>query len=222
MKKNENKYFLYGIIFSIVCICGDWLLGYLNPKKATEFSVVCLGAAQISDWRIYLSMFCAVIGFAGYLYSLYGVKKQLDITNIRKGKIFYILTLISSEGWILIHVAHCVCMLLYKNLRATGNEVLAIKLTDKIFALFYPFMLIYMIFMAVPFILLFVWQLMGKTIYKRCHVIFNPIIFYIIALLSEIIFSNSSLAHAFYLGGMNEGMLVFFLATFLLKNKSSV
>ena len=91
----DKKYAIQGIIGCALFGVGDWLLGFVNPDtvEGDTFYFISAGhGASYADWKILVTMVCAVIGVLFFIIVI-----ARGRTTLKKREVFF-----TPLTWILI------------------------------------------------------------------------------------------------------------------------
>lgn len=198
------------VVAAVIGIAADFILGFVDPGSLGRFSIVQEGWADISLWRPGISMLLAAIAFPVYLFGIHVVAERIAQTMPRISKVFWVLTVVSSGGGLLMHVFFCFPQYVYAYLVQNGQPEVALVLADKLLWMLFPAMLVYMVLIASCFGLLFASIISGRTPYSRFVAFLSP--FTVAALFSalRIVLPESTVVLALTTASVHVAMLLLF------------
>lgn len=214
MEQKQEKFRMSLVSGILGCICfgvGDWLLGYVDPTPIGEdiFYFVCSGHGGGYDaWKIVVTLVMAMIGMCFLLPGM------VCIANIVKGSglrrlLRYLFTLCAT-GWIVIHFAVAVNVLVFSQAEKVGGQELAVALSHSLSSACQLFLFCTYVFVAAALITLIVLILQRKTRLKRRAALFTPAVpMGFIALVSGLL-PQSPFSYGLSTFCMNGGLIVWY------------
>jgi hypothetical protein len=203
--------FILPILAAILATTGDFLLGYVEPGAIGRYGMVQAGWSDVALWRPALSMFFAVIAFPLYLVGLHAISRQIAAVSPVTARVFIAASVLASLGWLFIHALFCIPQIAYKYLHDAGEPVLALGLTDQIYRLLTPTILVCLAMLAAALAFLFVAIISGKTMFAGWCALANPLVVAVAMVPLVLLFPDSALVYGFSLSTPNLGMLSFFI-----------
>lgn len=215
-KHTDRSYlFLLGIAGSLIAIIGDILLGYAVEELGfvAGFGIVREGHSGIALWRLVLSLVLAMIAFTLYLPALWEVSGRLSRTHPKSARAFWWLSLADALGWGLLHAAYCWPIYAYRLLGdAVGSEI-ADSITASLMQAVFPFALFYVLLSIVPFGILFILIVPGRSVFPRWTAFCTPsFLFGPLYILYYQVLPLNTATYTLALGIMNQCMLALFTA----------
>lgn len=200
------------IVACVIMVASDYLIGFVTPGAIGQYGLVQSGWSEVAPWRPALSLFLAAIAFPLYLVGLQAISRRIAETDPKVARTFLSLSVGSSLGWLFIHAIFCIPQLAYKFIHDAGHPDLALALTDKIFFMFTPVIVVCLLWGTAAFGYLLVAILRKKTPYARGVALLNPLVAMVLMILARALFSGSIWVFSTSLGMLNWGMLSFFIA----------
>ncbi|MBO6113469.1 MAG: hypothetical protein J6P57_00270 [Lachnospiraceae bacterium] len=208
----DKKYAIQGIIGCVLFGIGDWLLGFVNPDKVegdTFYFISAGHGAGYADWKILVTMVCAVIGV---LFMYQGCVHIADYMIDEKDKVgaarvFAFFTYM----WLVLHFIVTVNVFAYSYMcKNFGTEEAALmsKSMDKVFS---PALYIAYFFIAIALVDFIIVIARGRTTLKKREAFFTPLTWILIIGLISMIIPNSAFSKGLYTFCMNGGMIVWFV-----------
>lgn len=214
-KNRQLSLLVIGIAASLIAITGDAVLGYNIHSfgDVAGYGIVRDGYGSIPLWCPVVSMICAMAAFSGYLPALWKVKSDLAVTHPKAAEVLWWSSLADALGWPLLHAAFCWPIYNYRILCDTVGAETAKEITVRFGQAVFPYAVFYTSLALIPFTLLFVIIVPGKSIYPRITAFFTPLLpGACIYFLFYHLLPMNSITYAAALGIMNECMLIMFTA----------
>lgn len=205
----DKKYAIQGIVGCVLFGIGDWLLGFVNPDKVegdTFYFISAGHGAGYVDWKILVTMVCAVIGV---LFMNQGCGHIADYMidekdKARAARVFAFLT----YTWLALHFIVTVNVFAYsymcKNFGAKEAALMS-KSIDKVFS---PALYIAYLFIAIALVDFIIVIARGRTTLKKREAFFTPLTWILIIGLISMIIPVSAFSKGLYTFCMNGGMIV--------------
>ncbi len=197
------------------CLCfgaGDWLLGYVNPTPISEniFYFICAGhGAGYAQWKIVVTLVMAMVGMCFLIPGMACIADVAQKSGARR--LLRYLFMLCAVGWIVIHFAVAVNVLVFSLAERAGDRELAVTLSHGLDSACLLFLYCAYVFVAAALITLMVLILCAKTRLKRTAALFTPVISMgIIAAVSGLL-PVSPFAYGLYTFCMNGGLIVWFV-----------
>lgn len=212
VKRNMNLALLCGILGSLCFGVGDWLLGYVDPTPIGEniFYFISAGhGAGYDPWKIVVTLVMAMVGMCFLIPGMACIADVARKSGARR--LLRYLFMLCAVGWIVIHFAVAVNVLVFSLAERAGGRELAVTLSHNIDSACLRFLYCAYVFVAAALITLIILILCGKTRLKRTAALFTPAIpMGIIAVVSGIL-PASPFAYGLSTFCMNGGLIVWFV-----------
>lgn len=221
-KQKMNLNLLCGILGSLCFGVGDWLLGYVDPTPIGEniFGFICAGhGAGYDAWKIVITLVMAMVGIC------FLIPGMVCIANVAKKagskRLLQYLLVLCAIGWIVIHFAVAVNVLVFSLAEKAGGRELAVTLSRNMDSACLLFLYCAYVFVAAALVTLMVLILCGKTRLKRTAALFTPAIpMGIIAVISGLL-PVSPFAYGLSTFCMNGGLIVWFVYLMFHQNSTA-
>jgi hypothetical protein len=216
MKRERGIFFVCHVLPAIAAALawiGDLLLGYVQPGAMGMYGKVQTGWSEVVYVRPMISMAIAAVAFPLFLPGLYAASRQMATVSLRSARIFLIFAVAACTGGLFIHAFFCVPQIIHRFLALEGWPDLALRLTDRIYAVLTPTIGITMLLYIAALGWLLVAVITGKTPYPRSCAAANPLSVAVITVPLWLSGRESAYLYAFMLGTPNLGMFLFFLVT---------
>lgn len=196
------------------CMCfgvGDWLLGYVDPTPIGEniFYFISAGhGAGYDAWKIVVTLVMAMVGMCFLIPGMVSIADVAQKSGERS--LLRYLFMLCAVGWIVIHFAVAVNVLVFSLAERTGGRELAVTLSHGLDSACLLFLYCAYVFVAAALIMLIILILCGKTCLKRTAALFTPIIPMGILAVASGLLPISPFAYGLYTFCMNGGLFVWF------------
>lgn len=211
-KSRINSALLCGVLGSFCFGVGDWLLGYVDPTPIGEniFYFICVGhGAGYDPWKIVVTLVMAMVGMCFLIPGMVCIADVARKSGARR--LLRYLFMLCAVGWIVIHFAVAVNVLVFLLAERAGGRELAVTLSHGLDSACLLFLYCAYVFVAAALITLMVLILCGKTHLKRTAALFTPAIpMGIIAAVSGVL-PASPFAYGLSTFCMNGGLIVWFV-----------
>lgn len=217
MKKRSIFFFFHviPIVAAALAWIGDLLLGYVQPGAMGMYGMVQTGWSEVVYARPMYSMAIAAVAFPLFLPGLYAASRQMATVSLRIALVFLGLAVAACTGGLFIHAFFCIPQIIHRFLALEGLSDLALRLTDRVYAVLTPTIAITMILYITALGWLLFAVITGKTPYPRSCAVANPLVVALVAVPLWLPGRESPYLYAFMLGTPNLGMFLFFLVTAL-------
>ena len=208
----DKKYAIQGIIGCALFGVGDWLLGFVKPDtvEGETFYFISAGhGAGYADWKILVTMVCAVIGV---LFMHQGCGHIADYMIDEKDKagaarVFAFLT----YAWLVLHFIVTINVFAYSYMcKKVGAKEAALmsKSIDKVFS---PGLYIAYFLIAIALVDFIIVIARGRTTLKKREAFFTPLTWIFVIGLISMVMPVSAFSKGLYTFCMNGGMIVWFV-----------
>jgi hypothetical protein len=215
----NRKHLVLGIIASILIVCSDCLIGYCDPTIDGNV-ILRLGYAYMTLWRPIVSMALCIIAvplFVLPLWSLYN--------SIQKGKLqktFGITSIISILGWACMHLYYTMMIYILSSFAAKGQGEIAFEVVGDAASAFLPFIFLYVLVMAIQFIVYFISVFQKKTFLPKWFAFLTPAPLFVLFYMIRFLLPSSDFAGALSMSVSNVTMLILFISVYILSKRQSM
>lgn len=210
MKRENIRYWLFGIVGAVCFGIGDWMLGYVDPDGIGEaISVIRAGHGAGYDLKKIAAT--VLLGAVGVPFLLLGCARIAELETEETGKRrLRRAMLLLPVGWLLIHFTVSVGVYAYSWCMHAGESDMAVELARAFTRLFAGTTVVASLFALYPLLLLTVDTLRGKMTLPKSSLLFSPILW--MALLSALKFvvPPTPLMNGIDTFCMNAGLIVWF------------
>lgn len=156
---------------------GDWILGYVDPTPIGEnvFYFICAGhSAGYDAWKIVVTLVLAMVGMCFLIPGMTCIAEVARKSGTRR--LLRYLFMLCAVGWMVIHFAVAVNVLVFSLAERAGGRELAVTLSHGLDSVCLLFLYCVYVFVAAALITLIILILCGKTRLKRTAALFTPAI----------------------------------------------
>lgn len=222
--KNEEyiklrKMFIIGIIMSIITILGGEIpIGWaVNPKSDNPIFSMLLGYASLSLPQLASGVFFGAIGIPLQYYGYKAIADIIAKSDCKKcAKLVDIGAKAVAFGGATVHVI-CIALMYICKMEATKSIVEIPKhVIDFTLWLVLPFSVVFMTIYSIMAIAIAIPILMGKTIFPKYAVLFNPLISKVLIPIISMILPNTKIVNGLNMADMGIGSLITFTGLIIL------
>ena len=208
--KNNQKYWIVGLIGCAMFGIGDWLLGYVDPQPVSEaFSVLKAGHGEsYALWKITLTL---ILGTIGVPFMMVGCMHMAELVtgDKRKNVMKWSMRLL-PVGWLLIHFTVSCGIYTYAWNMQKGDPTLALRMAEDVTRMFQSTQIMADLLAGVPLVLLIVFVLRGKTVLPKSSQFFTPLLWMAVFSVFKFVIPASPFSNGIDTFCMNAGMMIWF------------
>ena len=206
----NKKYWLLGLVGSLLFGIGDWLLGFVDPAVVNAaFSVIKAGHG--ADYALGKIAVTLATGALGIPFLMLGCMRLAEfVTDAQRQKRLRFWMMLLPVGWMLIHFTVSVGIYAYSWEMHVGNADAAQRLAMDMIGMTKPAQVIGDFMAGIPLILLLVYVLRGKTSLPKISQLFAPVLWMALVSVIKYLVPASPLSNGLDTFAMNAGMTIWF------------
>lgn len=211
----NRKYWIFGIVGSLLFGVGDWLLGWVDPTPVSAaFSV--LKAGHGAEYPMAKLAITLTLGALGVPFLLAGCAHMAELVKEERRSAFRYAMALLPVGWLLIHFTVSCGLFAYSWNMGAGQEGAALDMALATMNLFRGSQLVAYAFAGVPLVLLPVYVFKGWTSLEKSSQWFTPFLWMALLAAVKFVAPATPFTNGIDTFCMNGGLIVWF-AYLLLK-----
>ncbi len=208
-----RRYFIIGLIGSVVTVVGEWLQGYAPSTDMTsEMTRLLSAVASLPAWKIGMGSTLGAIGILMQFYGYYALYLCLDDKDSRLAKTYkvgvYSFSIIGAVVHVLMSVFMYVHMITHSSADATE------RLMEYTVWFVVPITVIFFIFYFAMCIAMFLLFIKKRTPFPKGYAVLNPLTGKLVFSIGQRLLFASAFANG--IGNANMGLTSIIIITVLL------